>query len=108
LALVTKEYLCESCGDIEFLQNHTEIYEKCPICNGDLERLISGPIISKLCDPRTVGSLLELNNRRNPLSRERAFGVGAEEKLNAQSRTQKIQAINTNKQMRDFIEKGIL
>lgn len=108
MALVTKEYHCETCGDFELLQNHKEQLKRCPKCDSmEVERVISRPLISKDGGPRTIGSLIEQNNRRNPLSRERAFGIDAEKKMKAKERMEKIQKL-TPEQTKKFIEKGTL
>jgi len=107
MALVTKEYNCPNCGDIEIFQTHTEISKKCPTCKAKIERVISRPLVAKDGGPRTIGSQIDLNNKRNPLSREKAFGVGAEKKLEAQSRMKKIQRM-TPEQKKKFIETGNL
>lgn len=106
--LVVKEYLCDNCGNVEFLQSHKEIYKKCPNCKSkNIERTISSPIVAKDAAPRTIGSQIELNNKRNPLSREKTFGVDAEKKLENQSRLKKIANLNPE-QMKKFIEDGKL
>ena len=108
MALVTKEYRCETCGDFELLQNHEEQLKRCPTCDSiEVERIISAPVVAKDGGPKTIGSLIELNNKRNPLSRERAFGVDAEKKMKAKERMKKIQNL-TPEQTKKFIEKGTL
>lgn len=107
MALVTKEYDCPKCGLIEIFQSHKEQSKKCPTCKSPIERIISKPLIAKDSAPRTIGSQIDLNNKRNPLSREKAFGVGAEKKLKEQERMRKIQNLTPEGKQR-FIEKGIL
>lgn len=108
MALVTKEYFCENCGKMEFLQNHKEIHVRCPKCNSiEIERTISAPVVAKDGGPRTIGSQIELNNKRNPLSREKAFGVGAEKKIKAKEKMQKLQRM-TPEQVNKYIERGTM
>lgn len=107
--LVIKEYECDNCGIIEDLQAHDKTHKKCWKCGSKkLERLISKPLISKDGGPRTIGSLIDQNNRRNPLSRERAFGPDAEKKIKAQERMKKIQNLDTPEKMNKFIRDGTL
>lgn len=107
--MVIKEYECEKCGLLEDLQSHSEVHSKCWICGSkNIERLISKPLISKDGGPRTIGSQIDLNNKRNPLTRERAFGPDAEKKLKAQERMKKIQNLDTPEKMNKFIRDGTL
>lgn len=105
--LVTKEYLCENCGEIEIVQSHKQTSKKCPTCKAKIERVISAPIISKLNEPRTIGAQLDLNNKKNPLSREKALGVGKQKKLEKESRMKKISKL-TPSGMKRFLNDGIL
>ncbi|HEY9705939.1 MAG TPA: zinc ribbon domain-containing protein [Allocoleopsis sp.] len=108
MAFVTKEYRCETCGDFEEFQQHNVVLKKCPKCGSkEIERIISVPLVAKDGAPKTVGSQIELNNKRNPLSREKAFGPDAEKKLKAKERMDKIQKLDSNG-MKNFIEKGTL
>lgn len=108
MALVTKEYRCETCGEFELLQSHTDVLNRCPVCNSiELERVLSAPVVAKDGAPRTIGSQIELNNKRNPLSREKAFGPDADKKLKARERMKKIQNM-TPEQTKKFIEKGTI
>lgn len=108
MANVIKEYGCKSCGaKFEVLQRHDHVTKKCKFCKKKVEQIISAPIISKLAGPRTIGSQVEQNNKRNPLTREKIFGVDAEKKAKARERMQKIQKLDANG-MKNFIEKGTL
>jgi len=78
MSLVIKEYECVNCGLFEATQNHDEMYEYCPECDAPVERIIGLPAVSKLADPRTVGTMMERNNRRNPLTREKLMGSESE------------------------------
>ena len=107
MANVTKEYLCEKCGEVEFIQNHKEIYKKCPICKSPVERLLSPAIVAKDNTPRTVGSLIAHNNRANKYKREKIMDGVTEEKLRKESHFRKL-ANATPAQKKRYIEKGIL
>lgn len=109
MANVTKEYLCEKCGEIEFIQNHKEIYKKCPICKSSIERLLSAAIVAKDGNPRTVGKLLEQNNKKNKLKREKVMGdIGVtEKKLEKESHMRKL-ANASPQQVKRYVETGIL
>lgn len=106
LMLVDKEYECDKCGVFSILQEHNQISKKCPKCKSkNFERRISSPAVSKLNDPRTIGSLIDRNNKRNPLSREKAFGVDAEKKLAAKDKFEKINRMSPE-QKQKWIETG--
>jgi putative FmdB family regulatory protein len=108
MAIVTKEYNCQTCGEFELLQSHNDVLKRCPKCDSmEIERILSAPLVAKDGAPRTIGSQIDLNNKRNPLSREKAFGVGAEKKIKAKERMKKIQNL-TPEQTRKFIERGTL
>jgi putative FmdB family regulatory protein len=108
MALVTKEYGCDVCiKKFEVFQNHTETLDKCPTCGSNVEQIISAPIIAKVGGPRTIGSQIELNNKRNPLTREKIFGVDAEKKQKQRERLNKISKLDSSG-MKNFLEKGTL
>lgn len=108
MANVIKEYGCNFCGEkFEVFQHHTKVTKRCKNCGKKVEQIISAPIISKLAEPRTVGSLIELNNKKNPLTREKIFGVDAEKKAKARDRMKKIQKLSGDG-LKNFIEKGTL
>jgi putative FmdB family regulatory protein len=104
---VIKEYECESCGNFEIWQDSSEMLEKCPECGGDVERLISLPLISKLDEPRTIGTQIERNNKRNPLTREKMLGSEADFQRKAEQRA-KNRKINsmTDQQKNEYIKTG--
>ena len=106
--LVIKEYECENCGIFEELQSHNKVHKKCPTCKStNIERLISKPLLSKDNAPRTIGSQIDQNNRRNPLTREKIFGVGAEKKLEKESYYKKIAGL-TGAAKERFLKDGSL
>lgn len=107
MANVTKEYLCEKCGEIEFIQNHKEVYKKCPICKSPIERLLSAAIIAKDGNPRTVGKLMEQNNKKNKLKREKVMGDITEKKLAKETHFRKL-ANASPAQKKRYIETGVL
>lgn len=107
MANVTKEYLCEKCGEIEFIQNHEEVYKKCPVCKSPIERLLSAAIIAKDGSPRTIGKLMEQNNKKNKHEREKVMGEITEKKLAKQAHFRKL-ANATPEQKKRYIEQGIL
>ena len=108
MAFVTKEYACETCGEFEVSQKHTETFKRCPICDSiEIERIISCPAIAKMGGPRTIGALIDLNNSRNPLEREKTFGVGAEAKMKQDERLRKIQKM-TPEQKHKFVIDGTI
>jgi putative FmdB family regulatory protein len=108
LAIVEKEYLCENCGEFSEFQQHSEVYKKCPKCKSkNIERLISKPLLSKDNEPRTIGSQIDRNNKRNPLTREKIFGVGAEKKLEKESYYKKIAGL-TGEAKERFLKDGTL
>lgn len=106
MTIVIKEYECENCGIFECYQQHTSQLKKCPTCKSkNIERLISAPIVAKDAAPRTVGSLIDKNNKKNPLSREKQFGEISEKKLDRGSKIQKI-ARMTPEQQNTYIRTG--
>lgn len=107
MANVYKTYRCVNCGEFEILQSHKDILEVCPKCDCYVDRLLSKPIVAKDSAPRTVGSLIELNNKRNPLTREKKFGVDAEKKMKEKERLNKISKLSGDG-LKKFIEKGTL
>lgn len=101
---VIKTYRCDNCGDIERFEEHTHISKKCWECkSSNIERIITPPIVSKNASPRTIGSLIERNNRRNPLSREKQFGQITEKKLAKENKLRKISKM-TPEQKQKYIE----
>lgn len=108
MANVTKEYLCEKCGEIEFIQNHKEIYKKCPRCKSSIERLLSAAVIAKDGNPRTVGKQIEINNKKNKYAREKAMGgEAAEKKLAAETKWKKLYNA-TPEQKQRYINDGVI
>lgn len=108
MATVVKEYQCANCIDkITIYQHHSETTELCPNCSGPIEQVISAPIIAKVGGPRTVGTQIEQNNKRNPLTREKIFGHDAEKKQNQKERLRKISKLDSSG-MKNFLEKGTL
>lgn len=104
MTIVIKEYLCPNCGEIERSQEHDQISRKCWICKSpEIERRISVPIFSKDGAPRTIGSFVARQNKRNPLTREKRFGEITEKKLSAETRLRKISKM-TPEQKRKYIE----
>ena len=104
MTIVVKTYRCPECGDIERSEEHTSIARKCWQCGSkQIERIITPPIISRDAAPRTVGSLLEKNNKKNPLTREKQFGKITERKLDKESKLRKI-AKMTPEQKQKYIE----
>lgn len=107
MSSVIKEYDCPKCGVIEIVQEHTKTSKKCPTCKCKIERLISRPLIAKDKAPRTVGTLLEQNNKKNKLEREKTMGNVTEKKLERESFYRKL--ANASPEMKKrYIEKGIL
>ena len=106
---VIKEYECTKCGPIEIIQLHTEISKKCPTCKSPIERVLSVPLISKDGGPKTVGMLLEKNNRKAPLKREKVMGeMGVtEKKLEKEAHMRKL-ANASPQQVKRYVETGIL
>jgi putative FmdB family regulatory protein len=107
MAIVTKTYDCPKCGAIEIMQSHKEQSKKCPTCKSKIERTLSAPMVAKDSAPKTVGTLIEQNNRRNKHGREKAMGDITERKLERESHFRKL-ANATPAQKRRYIEKGIL
>lgn len=108
MAFVTKEYECENCGVIEIFQKHTSISKKCPTCNAEIERLISKPLVAKDGSPRTVGSQIEINNKKNKYAREKAMGgEAAEKKLAAETKWKKLYNA-TPEQKQKYVEDGTI
>ena len=107
MANVIKTYDCPKCGDIEILQSHTKESKKCPTCKSKIERVLTAPMLAKDGKPRTVGKLIELNNKRNKRGREEAMGGISEEKLAKESHMRKL-ANASPAQKKRYIETGIL
>lgn len=104
MTIVIKTYRCPKCGDIERSEEHTSMARKCWECGSkQIERIITPPIVSKDGAPRTVGSFVERNNKRNPLTREKQFGNITEKKLEKESRLRKISRM-TPEQKQKYIE----
>lgn len=77
---------------------------KCWECGSkQIERIITPPIVSKDGAPRTVGSYVARQNKRNPLTREKRFGEITEKKLSAEMRLRKISKM-TPEQKQKYIE----
>lgn len=106
MANVVKTYECPKCGDIEILQLHTEESSKCPTCNSEIERVLTAPMLAKDSAPRTVGTMMEKNNR-NKYSREKSMGEATEAKLSKESHMRKL-ANASPAQTKKYIETGIL
>lgn len=105
--LVIKQYSCETCGELECLQSHKEVFSRCPKCDSiEIERVISPSLVVDKT-PRTVGSMIEHNNRKNPLTREKIFGVGAEKKIKDQEKAKKIAALSPEGKIK-YINEGKL
>ena len=107
MANVIKTYECPKCGDIEILQLHTEESKKCPTCKSKIERVLTAPMLAKDGNPRTVGKLMEVNNKRNKRGREKAMGEINEQKLTKESHMTKL-ANASPPQKKRYIETGIL
>lgn len=104
--LVDKEYECDKCGIVTILQQHNQISKKCPQCKSkNFERRISSPALAKLNEPRTIGALIDQNNKKNPLTREKTFGPDMQKKLDAQERFNKINNMSPE-QKKKWIETG--
>ena len=105
--LVIKQYLCETCGELEYLQSHKEVYSRCPNCDSpEVQRVISPSLVVDKT-PRTVGSMIDRNNRKNPLTREKIFGVGAEKKIKDQEKMEKIANLSPEGKIK-YINEGKL
>ena len=107
MANVVKTYECPKCGDIEILQLHTEESKKCPTCKSEIERVLTAPMLAKDSAPRTIGTLMEKNNKRNKYSREKSMGEATEAKLSKESHMRKL-ANASPAQTKRYIETGIL
>lgn len=105
MANVTKTYECPKCGDIEIFQSHKTTSKKCPTCKSKIERVITAPAVAKDGNPRTFGSMIERNNKRNPLEREKVMGVNADKKLAAESKMRKL-AKASPEQIKKYVETG--
>lgn len=107
MAIVTKEYLCTSCEkEFEIDIQHDKNRKKCIHCGKHtLERIISCPIISKVGGPRTLGTLMEKNNKNNPLSREKAVGSENDEKFKWQQKVEKLKRMSPD-QKEKYIRTG--
>ena len=90
MGIVIKEYNCSKCGDLEIAQSHLETSTICPDCGSEIDRVLSAPLFVKDGSPKTVGGLLDKNNKRNPLEREKIMGNITEKKLAAESRSHKL------------------
>lgn len=107
MATVIKTYECPKCGDIEITQSHNATSKKCPTCKSKIERTITAPMIAKDAAPRTVGKLIEQNNKKNKLKREKVMEGISEKKLEKETHFRKL-ARATPGQKRRYIETGIL
>lgn len=107
MANVIKTYDCPKCGAIEIVQNHKEVSKKCPTCKAKIERTLCAPLVAKDAGPKTVGSLIEQNNKKNKLTREKTMGDITERKLSRETHFRKL-ANATPEQKRRYIERGIL
>lgn len=109
MAKVNKEFRCDSCDpvfDFEKIVKHTVRSTKCPKCGSKSESLISLPSVSKMADPRTVGSLIERNNKRNPLTREKIVGSQEDMKKADQQKHMRDLTRMTPEQKQRYIETG--
>lgn len=107
MATVIKTYECPKCGDIEITQSHNTTSKKCPTCKSKIERVLSAPLIAKDAAPKTVGGLLDRNNRKNKHEREKVMGDITEKKLEKESHMRKL-ANASPSQIKRYVEKGIL
>lgn len=107
MATVIKVYECPKCGDIEITQSHNATSKKCPTCKSKIERVLSAPLIAKDAAPKTVGGLIDLNNRKKKHEREKAMGDITERKLEKESHMRKL-ANASPQQIKRYVEKGIL
>lgn len=106
MATVIKNYECPKCGDIEITQLHKTISKKCPTCKSEIERVLTAPLVAKDSSPKTVGGLIDLNNR-NKRRREKAMGDVTEKKLEKESHMRKL-ANASPQQVKRYVETGIL
>lgn len=107
MAIVIKEFHCEKCDNtFEDHVKHTVRSKKCPTCKTKCESLISLPSISKMGGPRTVGALMEQNNKKNPLSKEKALGSKEDLKKMEHQKHMKDLARMTPEQTKRYIETG--
>jgi putative FmdB family regulatory protein len=107
MATVIKTYECPKCGDIEITQSHTTTSKKCPTCKSKIERVLSAPMIAKDSAPKTVGTLMEQNNKKNKHKREKVMGEITEKKLEKESHMRKL-ANASPQQVKRYVETGIL
>lgn len=107
MSIVIKTYECPKCGDIEITQIHTEISKKCPTCKSKIERILSAPLVAKDAAPKTVGGLIDKNNKKNKLEREKVMSGFSEKKLEKESHMRKL-ANASPSQIKRYVEKGIL
>lgn len=107
MATVIKNYECPKCGDIEITQSHKTISKKCPTCKSEIERVLTAPLVAKDSEPRTVGGLIDKNNKKNKRGREKAMGDVTEKKLEKESHMRKL-ANASPQQVRRYVETGIL
>lgn len=99
---IVAEYQCDKCGIIEIMQKHTAIRRKCPECKGKIERLISLPLISRMNEPRTLGSLAEKNAKKRP---EKAQLSESEKKqLETKSKVDRINKMSAVEKQRYIME----
>lgn len=87
--LVTYEYECTNCGEFYSEDRTISDYrengprKKCKNCKKlKLERIISKPLVSKMAEPKTVGSLAEENYRKNKSKIEEEARIRKDERYN--------------------------
>ena len=107
MATVIKTYDCPKCGAIEITQSHNIVSKKCPKCKSEIERTLTAPLIAKDAAPKTVGGLLDKNNRNNKLKREKVMGDVTEQKLAKETHFRKL-ANASPAQKKRYIETGVL
>lgn len=107
MADVIKTYDCPKCGGIEILQHHTKESKKCPKCKSEIDRVLTAPMLAKDSAPRTVGTMMERNNKRNKHGREQALNGINEQKLAKESHMRKLANASPSQKKR-YIETGIL
>lgn len=106
MATVIKNYECPKCGEIEITQSHKTVSKKCPTCKSQIERLLTAPLVAKDSAPKTVGGLIDLNNK-NKRKRDGAMGGVTEKKLEKESHMRKL-ANASPQQVKRYVETGIL
>lgn len=107
MATVIKTYDCPKCGAIEITQSHNTISKKCPKCKSEIDRTLTAPLVAKDGNPRTVGKLMEQNNKKNKLKREKVMGDVTEQKLAKETHFRKL-ANASPAQKKRYIETGVL